>query len=546
MIREILAKFGVQFDTHELKAGHDKVQETIDGLKHLAHAAAGVFALHQIEAFVDRVSEEAAALRRSSTMLGINAQELQRLQFAADQAGTSAESLTMGLRFLQRNAFEAGRKGGEAGKYFKTLGITVKDASGHVKPTTELLEEVSTAISGMADPAEQTATAMRLFGRGGAEMLPFLKQGPEGLEKVKELFHELGGGYSSPFLELTKKFRAHEKQLALLKKSISSQLGLQAIPGLMRLGTVIEHLGLAFLKANKNEEMMRLAVAAFALMAAAKLPGVIVLLKHMNWQLYLSVAKFLALYLVADDLITWFQGGESVIGKFFGAFAPGVNTAAEALGSFFSMLTSSWDNFMRGVEVIPSAIGMAVTMAFNEAAQGVGYLIAWVFDQWDRLVKSLKLPGWAESLLGTSHVGDQSGEGNRKESSAEWDRSRADLGQQFLGEQQDSSWQRFQEALDRKQKTDKAEQGWGSSNGQMGKFAWDMTKNAPTQLAQTAVPQALARPTTQVNDSSHTEIHVTVPGTTPANIAQKTATATARAARNGHNASLYSLEPVVE
>lgn len=542
MVREILAKFGVEFDSKPLEHGHDKIKETIESLKHLGHAVAGVFAFHAIEHFVERVSDESAELRKASRQLGLNVQDLENFQFAAGKAGVSADALNMSIRYLQRNAFEAGRKTTEAAKYFKELGIEVKGADGKVKPSTELMLEVADAFKGIPDPAERTATAMRLFGRSGYEMVPMLEQGGEKLREYIEETEHLGGGFTDAWHKASAELRKHHKDLAFLARGIRTQLALQAQPALMQYGHLLEKLGLWFKKANANGEMLKLVTAGFTFMALSRLPQIVTVLKHMNYQLYLAWAKLILALLVLEDIVTWLRGGESVIGKFFGAFAPGVNEAAAELGRFFSFTTRSWDNFIQSLSVIPSALGMALTVAGNELANGLVWMISWVQDQWDKLIRSMHLPSWAQSLLGSSKVSDTSGEGNQKQANQEAQQSREGIGKSFARTLESKTWQDFQGAV-KQQETFK---GWEKSEGQMGKFAWDMTQNAPTQLATQKVPQALARPTTEINDHSKTDIHVTVPGTTPVNVAQKTAAATARAVRNENRATQHALEPVVE
>lgn len=546
MVREVLAKFTALFDTHEIDKGHDKINELVNNLKHFAHVIAGVFAVHSIEKFVEQVGEEAAQLRKASKQLGFNVQDLERFQFAAGQAGVAADDLNTGLRFLERNAYEAGRKGGEVGKYFTALGINVKGANGQIKPIIELVSEVSDQFRDIKDPAEQTATAMRLFGRSGASIIPFLQMGSAEIERLGDEVEHLGGGFSDAFHKASGEFRKHHKAIGMLKRSIKDQLALQAIPALMHVGHAAEKMGLAFIKANKNGEMMRLAMAAFAFMALSRLPQIVAALKHMNWQLYLAAAKLLAVFIILEDIVTWLRGGESVIGGFFGLFAPGVNEAAAQLGQFFSFITSSWDNLTKALSVIPSAIGMALTVAGNELANGLVWMISWVQDQWDKLIRSMHLPSWAQDLLGTSNVSDTSGKGNQRQAEADAQQSREQIGKRFLATTEGSdSWKAFTGAMAAKQTAEQNQAGWDKSKGQAGEFRWDMVSNAPTR-AQAQVPAAIAKPTTQINDSSKTEVHVEVHGATPANVAHKTATETARAVRNQHNATRHALEHVKE
>jgi hypothetical protein len=545
--REILARFGVSFDTHELKAGHDKVEETIGSLKHLGHAMAGVFAFHQIEQFVQSTVDAAAELKRASRMLGISTGEMQDWQHAADMSGVAAETLTTGLRFLGRNAYEAAHGGQAQAEVFTRLGVSVKDADGKIRPITDLLDETAEKFKGIEDPAEKLNTAMKLFGRGGAQMVPMLNRGSEGLKEFRGQVEELGGGFNEDFLALTTKFSQHEKQLGMLKRSISAQLVGLAIPHLMAWGHQMEGLGKWILRANKNGELLQATSVAFIGYALVKLPVLAQALRHMNWQLILAVAKFALVAFAVQDVLTWFRGGKSVIGEFFGEMHPGVRAAAQDLEEFLGFAVSSTANLKAALARIPSAIGMAITVTDNEIDIWLSSLDAKILDWWDGILRGLHVPNWLAKVLGSDSVGDESGTGNQRGAAGAADASRARLGGEFSKELEGGSWAEFRKAAAEKRAADQAEKGWAAQgfDASKGQYHWNAGLGRPEQTQMPVAPASIARPST-VDDHSTTTIQVTVPGTTPSNIASKTANATAREVRNANRAALGSLEHQVE
>lgn len=544
--REILAHFGVTVDVKDIKKGNDKVEELIGGLKKLGGAVAGAFVYQQVKDFAHSVWSAADELGTAAEIAGMSAGELQRLRHAADMLDVSAETLGVGIRMLQRNFSEAKKGSKDAAAAFTDLGISLTDSA--PPDTLDILTKTSDKIRGMTDPIEQTALAMKVFGRSGTQLLPMLKAGGEKIAEYAAQVEELGGGFSQQFIELSDEFDRHEKQLGMLKRSISAQLVGLALPGLLKFGHYVEKAGKWLLKANQNGELLRLTLYAFSTVALMNLPQIVTALRAMNWQLVLGAAKVAILVLALDELITWFRGGEGYISDFFASFAPGVNTAAADLGDFLDIVTDGWDQFVAGLSVVPSAIGMAATLAVNETTQAVGTAIAWVVDQWDSLIRMLRLPGWAETLLMSSNgQRDKSGTGNQREQSAAWDRSREQIGSRFQSELDNGAWGEIQTRIKSKREQAETRKGWGKSDGQMGEFGWDMLLDAPSRVraASAPVPESLAR-SIQTTDNSVHNVNVTVPGTTPANVAQKTANAVSRATRNENRGALGGLEHVIE
>ncbi len=112
-----------------------------------------------------------------SQKLGIAADELTALNFAATLADSSAEKLQNGLKFLARSVDE----GAES---FTTLGIQLRNAAGAFRPQREILEDIADRFAAMPDGIEKTALALKLFGKEGVSMIPLLFAGGiDGVER---------------------------------------------------------------------------------------------------------------------------------------------------------------------------------------------------------------------------------------------------------------------------------------------------------------------------------------------------------------------------
>ncbi|MFJ4230115.1 hypothetical protein ACIPYV_21325, partial [Paenarthrobacter nicotinovorans] len=61
-----------------------------------------------------------------------------------------------------------------------------------VKPMAEILPGLADKFKSMPDGAEKTALATQLFGRSGAQMLPFLNKGSEGIGQLTDKAKQMG------------------------------------------------------------------------------------------------------------------------------------------------------------------------------------------------------------------------------------------------------------------------------------------------------------------------------------------------------------------
>lgn len=230
IVRELLARLGFTTDEHSLS----KVEETIEGLKESAAQLVELYAsweaAKKLVEMVNQTAELGEETLRTSIKLGIGAEALQEFQFAANQTGTSAESLQAGLRFLSRNAAAAAQGGGEMAVEFSKLGISVTDAAGQLKPVEQLMGEVSDGLKNMQNKTERTAMAVKIFGRGGLEMLPFLVEGSAAIKEQREEAERLGGVMSEDLLETSERYIQVQKKLAFAWRGIQNMLAKSLIP----------------------------------------------------------------------------------------------------------------------------------------------------------------------------------------------------------------------------------------------------------------------------------------------------------------------------
>ncbi|SDP92523.1 hypothetical protein SAMN05428967_4474 [Phyllobacterium sp. YR620] len=157
----------------------------------VAAAAAGAAIATALAAGVKRSLDEADELSKISQKIGVPIEELSKLKYAADLSGVSIESLSTATGKLAQNIVKAS-EGGKAAKGFDALGISVKNADGSLKSTSQVIGEVSDKFSNLADGPVKTAAAMAIFGKTGADLIPLLNGGSAAIKEMTDEAKALG------------------------------------------------------------------------------------------------------------------------------------------------------------------------------------------------------------------------------------------------------------------------------------------------------------------------------------------------------------------
>lgn len=134
-----------------------------------------------------------------SQRVGIGIKDLAGFKLAAEQSGTSMESVAKGVKGL--SVFMV-----ENGKALADAGITAKTSSGAIIQLADLFKA-------MPDGVEKTALAVKLFGKAGMDMIPMLNQGSAGLADAQRKTED----YANKLAELAPKADEFNDKLRELK-----------------------------------------------------------------------------------------------------------------------------------------------------------------------------------------------------------------------------------------------------------------------------------------------------------------------------------------
>jgi hypothetical protein len=193
-LRTVLSLANEQF----LKAIDDSERKMTGFQKAMkAHSAAfisaGTAIIGTVTGMVAQGVAYGSTINDIAVATGVATEDVGRLGYALEQSGGSIRDLVPALRGLSNNLYEAVNKGaGPAYDAFKRLGVSMKDASGRVRPATELLPDLASALSGVTNETERLAIAQDAMGKGAANMLPLLGQGGAAMREMMRRAEELG------------------------------------------------------------------------------------------------------------------------------------------------------------------------------------------------------------------------------------------------------------------------------------------------------------------------------------------------------------------
>ena len=172
----------------QTRAAFASVNNNLSGLQNkldkVRTALGAIFVGAGLVNFAKNTVKLADDLQDTADRLGVTTEFLQRYRFAAQQSGVDTEKFDKGLGKLGKAIGEANLTGGESGKIFKQLGISITDTNGKTKPLAKIFVETQAKLSGISDSSTRAAISMKLFGKEGAQMGLMAKDGVEAMNDL--------------------------------------------------------------------------------------------------------------------------------------------------------------------------------------------------------------------------------------------------------------------------------------------------------------------------------------------------------------------------
>jgi hypothetical protein len=346
-------------------------------------AAAG--AVKNLVLSVDEFAQRADNARMSALKVGASVEGWQKLTYAANSAGVSADKLQAGFNSLNKNL--------GSGALVKHLAETDKALLSQVKAAksnTEIFSVMADALSRETDIAKRAALGASAFGKSWAELYPLIAQGAEGIRKAGDAIPNLISGRDIAAANLWNttigEMKAHIQGFGdVIRKAVIEYVG----PLLLALKTWIEN-NRELIK-QKIQEYVQKAVVMFK-----KAVGVIQdLIKHVQkaieffkaWgPIIMAVGSAVGVLwgivnavIAIKNAITMAKSAMLILNAVMSANPIGlivVGVAAAIAG--FTLLTQKVGGLKPALEVVFQTLQKAMLFPLNaiiDAVQGLYFLI---------------------------------------------------------------------------------------------------------------------------------------------------------------------------
>jgi hypothetical protein len=221
IVRELVAQLGFDLKDTNLKKFESGIHSAV------AVAAASLYHI------IKTTAETGDNLSKMSQRSGINVETLQKLGASAKVADLDMGEFVQTLTIFSKKMYGADEDGGgknKIDKALKDLGISANDAKGNLKPTDELLLQISDKFKSMPDGIKKTGIAMELYGRSGSRLIPFLNQGSEGIARIGHRLEMLNAVLTTEEVKNAEGFNDALKETHITIEAIKNTVAAKFMP----------------------------------------------------------------------------------------------------------------------------------------------------------------------------------------------------------------------------------------------------------------------------------------------------------------------------
>lgn len=169
---------------------------------------------------------------KTARSVGMDAEEFQKLSYAAKYAGVDQQKLFASMVRLNKNIVAAAGGSKAAQQTFKDLGINLKDSAGNLRAPNEILADIADVFSSTEDGAGKTALAYELLGRSGADMISLLNGGSAGLKTMGAEAERMGLVISNDAAHASEDFCDNLDRVTDSIRGVVFQMGAAMMPAI--------------------------------------------------------------------------------------------------------------------------------------------------------------------------------------------------------------------------------------------------------------------------------------------------------------------------
>ncbi len=373
-------------DVRGISAGFTKMGNVLKGAAVLGAFTALASGMKSLVGGFSSVIDSMDEMSKASQKIGVAVETLTSLKFAAEQSGVEFEALQTGLKKLNQNLSDFDTGTNEAAEALRKMGIAIGDS------TEQALGKIADRFAEMPDGVQKTATAMAIFGKAGADLVPLLNAGADGIEALQERAKELGIVFDDITAKQAELFNDKMAELKTVFTGIVTQISIGLLPALS--ATVDAFANSAKVSGDWQKVGKALGITildvAIATVEATKTLGAMIDNVRTFAQTAAALAKVVSFLPTGDRLGA---GKEAIAGieKIFFGSTKAVETGSDVL---LGALKTARENVLNGVVDFESSLK---TGGAGGGAGGGGAGKLGLFDTW---VEGLKKAQEEAELLG--------------------------------------------------------------------------------------------------------------------------------------------------
>jgi hypothetical protein len=220
-----------------VKIAEDKSKTMSNALSKVGLALGAGISVGGLVAVAKHSLEVSDNISKASQKIGIATETLSSLSYAAQLADVDFQALTSGMGKFNKNIVEGATGSAKQAEAFKLLGISQKELQ--TNSPDELFAKVSERFAQMEDGAGKTTLAMTLFGKAGADLIPLLNEGAEGLADARVEAERLGLVLSTDTGKKAEEFNDNLTRMKNGLAGVANQVMVQNLPMMVKLSDAL-------------------------------------------------------------------------------------------------------------------------------------------------------------------------------------------------------------------------------------------------------------------------------------------------------------------
>ena len=328
-------------------------------------------------------------LGNTADKLGVSFEFIQTLEEAGNRSGVSIESVSSAFGRLQKTLAGADEESKAATEALGRLGISFANLE-NLSPE-EQIRLIGEQLQGIDDPAKRTAAAMQIFGKSGADLLPFFANlGPaaDDIERLggsltnidRRRIYDFGAGIDAlgvassrlgellllPFVGLGEGIAQGSAEFLGGINAIVGPIGDVLQPALSNIGTAFEIAGV--LLGGLGRVIGEIISPIGDLAQAFGVVGESFNTAFVDVVRYLVDANVATTeWLVSFSPLSTVLGGLESLGETFSRVSNIITTALSQLGTAIGEVVGSWVEFF-GIESAIESIGKTISSVFGSVS----------------------------------------------------------------------------------------------------------------------------------------------------------------------------------